>query len=187
MAQKRTPGGWRPITLLSAVGKVIETAIGRRIADAAESHQLLPEGQMGNRRERSTELAIRMVTDTVYTAWLHQMITSLLQLDIKGAFDTVNHIRLLDTMRRKRFPPWVVRWLRSYLDNRTVRLRFDGEESGDIPIIAGVPQGSPLSPILFILYIATLSHNKGWCGSSLPCVRYGMPQAPTPNQSCYTT
>jgi Reverse transcriptase (RNA-dependent DNA polymerase) len=111
---------------------------------------------MGNRRERSTELAIRMVTDTVHTEWLHQMTTSLLQLDIKGAFDTVNHIRLLDTMRRKRYPPWVVRWLRSYLDNRTVRLRFDGEESGDIPIIAGVPQGSPLSPILFILYIATL-------------------------------
>jgi hypothetical protein len=156
IAQKRTPGGWRPITLLSAVGKVIETAIGRRIADAAEAHQLLPEGQMGNRKERSTELAIRVVTDAVYTAWLQNAITSLLQLDIKGAFDTVNHTRLLDTMRKKRFPPWIVRWLRSYLDQRTVRLRFDGEISEQIPIIAGVPQGSPLSPVLFLLYIATL-------------------------------
>src|ERR1700742_4380530 len=58
MAEKRTPGGWRPIPLLSAVGKVIEAAIARRIVEAAESHQLLPEGQIGNRRERSTELVI---------------------------------------------------------------------------------------------------------------------------------
>ena len=156
IAQKQTPGGWRPIALLSAVGKVIEAVIGRRIADAAEEHGLLPEGQMGNRRERSTELAIRMVTDSVYTAWLKKAITSLLQLDIKGAFDTVNHIRLLDTMRRKRFPPWLVRWLRSYLEDRTAQLRFDGGVSEEIRLPAGVPQGSPLSPVLFLLYIATL-------------------------------
>ena len=156
IAQKRTPGGWRPITLLSALGKVIETAIGRRITEAAEAHQLLPEGQMGNRKDWSIELAIRVVTDAVYTAWSGRAIASLLQLDIKGAFDTVNYTRLLDTMQRKNFPPWVVRWLRSYLDDRTVRLRFDGEESGDIRLRAGVPQGSPLSPILFLLYIATL-------------------------------
>lgn len=154
--QQQTPGGWRPIALLSTIGKVIETAIGRRIAEAAEEHRLLPDGQMGNRKERSTELAIRMVTDAVYTAWQYGAVASLLQLDIKGAFDTVNHIRLLDTLRKKGYPPWVVRWTRSYLDLRTVRLHFDGEASEAIPITAGVPQGSPLSPILFLLYIATL-------------------------------
>ena len=156
LAQKRTPGAWRPITLLSALGKVVETAIGKRIAEAAETHRLLPEGQMGNRKDRSTELAIRVVTDAVYTAWRNKAMASLLQLDIKGAFDTVNYTRLLDTLRDKGFPPWVVRWLSSYLDNRTVCLRFDGEVSEEIQLRAGVPQGSPLSPILFSLYIATL-------------------------------
>ena len=78
MAQKRTPGGWRPITLLSALGKVIETVIGKRIAEAAETHRLLPEGQMGNRKERSTELAIRVVADAVFTAWSNKAIASLL-------------------------------------------------------------------------------------------------------------
>ena len=134
IAQKRTPGGWRPITLLSALGKVIETAIGRRITEAAEAYQLLPKGQMGNRKEWSTELAIWVVTDAVYTAWSGRAIASLLQLDIKGAFDIVNYTRLLDIMRRKNFPLWVVRWLHSYLDNCIVRLRFDGEESGDIQL-----------------------------------------------------
>src|SRR5436190_13006668 len=98
IAQKQTLGGWCPIALLSVVGKIIETVVSRRVADTAEDHRLLPEGQMGNRRERSTELAIRAVTDAVYTAWAQNATTSLLQLDIKGAFDTVNHVRLLDTM-----------------------------------------------------------------------------------------
>ena len=64
---QKTPGAYRPIALLSTLGKVIETAIYRRIARAAEEQQLLPEGQMGNRPGRSTELAIRIVTEAIYT------------------------------------------------------------------------------------------------------------------------
>ncbi len=153
---QRTPGAYRPIALLSAIGKVIETAISRRIAKAAEEHSLLPNGQMGNRPARSTELAIRVVTEAVHTAWQHGAVASLLQLDIKGAFDTVNHTRMLDTLREKGYPMWVVRWTRSYLEGRTVRLRFDEAEAEPRELRAGVPQGSPLSPILFILYIASL-------------------------------
>jgi retron-type reverse transcriptase len=92
----------------------------------------------------------------VYTAWKHGATTSLLQLDIKGAFDTVNHIRLLDTLRQAGYPMWIVRWVRSFLETRTARLRFDGETTQPFNLLAGVPQGSPLSPILFILYIASL-------------------------------
>ncbi len=108
-----TPGAYRPIALLSTLGKVIETAMGRRVADAAETRGLLPEGQMGNRPGRSTELAVTIVQEAVYTAWSHGAVASLLQLDIKGAFDTVNHLRLLDTLRGLGFPLWVVRWVRS--------------------------------------------------------------------------
>lgn len=115
LAVQKTPGGWRPIALLSTVGKVLEAIIGERIAGAAEERQILPEGQMGNRKGRSTALAIRLVTETVRAAWGQGAIASLLQLDIKGAFDTVNHTRLLDTLRQQGFPPWLVRWIRSYL------------------------------------------------------------------------
>jgi hypothetical protein len=156
LTQQQTAGGWRPISLLSAVGKLIEGVIGSRITDAAESQGLLPEGQTGNRKGRSTELAIRLVTEAVRTAWSEGAVASLLQLDIKGAFDTVNHTRLLDTLRNQGFPMWVVQWARSYLEGRSARLMFDGEASAPIQIRAGVPQGSPLSPILFLLYIASL-------------------------------
>ena len=124
---RRTPGGWRPISLLSTVGKVLEATIGERIASAAEAHNVLPDGQMGNRKGRSTEIAVRMVTATVQEAWRHGGVASLLQLDIKGAFDTVNHTRLLDTLRKQRFPHWVVQWVHSYITGRTATLQFPVE------------------------------------------------------------
>ena len=156
IAQQQTAGAYRPISLLSAIGKVIETAISQRIAAAAESQGLLPETQMGNRPERSTDLAIKLVVDATHTAWRHGAIASLLQLDIKGAFDTVNHTRLLHTLQYKGFPLWVVRWVRSFLEGRTARLHFDGESTLPHSITAGLPQGPSLSPILFLLYTASL-------------------------------
>ena len=111
---------------------------------------------MGNQRQCSTELAIRVVTKTVHTAWKLGGSASLLQLDLKGAFDIVDHNLLLNMLCSKGLQPWLVRWLRSYLEDCTARLIFDGEAIECRLIRAGVPQGSPLSPILFILYISTL-------------------------------
>jgi hypothetical protein len=111
---------------------------------------------MGNRPERSTDLAIKLVVDATHIAWRHKAVASLLQLDIKGAFDTVNHTRLLHTLQLQGFPLWIVRWVCSFLDGRTASLYFDGEATPPHHITAGVPQGSPLSPILFLLYTASL-------------------------------
>jgi hypothetical protein len=61
IAQKATPGAWRPISLLNTIGKIVKAAFARRITDVAKIKHLLPNGQMNNRRERSTNLAIRMI------------------------------------------------------------------------------------------------------------------------------
>jgi hypothetical protein len=156
IARQQTAGAYRPISLLNSLGKVLETAISKRIAAAAESQGLLPETQMGNRPERSTDLAIKLVVDTTHTAWRHRAIASLLQLDIKGAFDTVNHTCLLHTLQLQGFPLWIVRWVRSFLDGCTASLYFDRESTPPHSITAGMPQGSLLSPILFLLYTASL-------------------------------
>ena len=79
-----------------------------------------------------------------------------MQLDLKRTFDTVDYLKLLDTLRAKGLPAWVVRWLKSWLEGRTTRLIFDGEASKPYKIRAGVSQGLPLSLILFILFISTL-------------------------------
>jgi len=153
---RETASGWRPISLINTVGKVIELAITKRLSDAAEAHNLLPEMQMGNRRERSTELAIRVVVDAAQEALQSNAIASLLQLDFSGAFDRVNKRRLLWTLHQKGLPTWLILWINNFMSDRTSRLLFDGGASAPLPIRAGVPQGSPLSPVLFLLYIATL-------------------------------
>jgi hypothetical protein len=107
-ATYRTPGGYRPIALLPTIGKVIEAVVARRITTVAEAYGLLPVEQMGNRAYRSTELAIRLVVAQVQEAWRQRATASLLQLDISGAFDTVNHTRLLATLRELGFPRWIV-------------------------------------------------------------------------------
>lgn len=155
-ATYRTAKGYRPIALLPTLGKVLEAIIAKRVTEAAEWNGLLPDEQMGNRAGRSTELAIRLVVAQVQEAWRQGATTSLLQLDISGAFDTVNHTRLLDTLRAYGFPGWLVRWIKAWLEDRKATLFFDGQATEPIPVKAGVPQGSPLSPILFILYIASL-------------------------------
>jgi hypothetical protein len=89
IVQKATPGAWRPILLLNTVGKVVEAAFARRITDVLEAKHLLPDGQMGNRRGRSTDLAIRMIIKAATEARKSGGIASLLQLNIKGAFDII--------------------------------------------------------------------------------------------------
>ena len=155
-AAYQTPGGYRPIALLPTLGKAIKAIMAVRVTAAAEQHGLLPDEQMGNRQHRSTEVAIRLVVAQVQEAWRQKATASLLQLDISGAFDTVNHNRLLNTLREIGFPGWTVRWIKAWLTDRKAVLHFDGQHTQAFSIRAGVPQGSPLSPILFLLYIASL-------------------------------
>jgi hypothetical protein len=91
IAQKATPGAWRPISLLNIVGKVVKAAFARRITDVAEAKHLLPDGQMGNRRGRSTDLAVRMIIEAATEARKNGGIALLLQLNIKKAFNAVHH------------------------------------------------------------------------------------------------
>lgn len=119
----------------------------------AEDSGLLPPGQMGNRTQRSTESALDLLTSQVRTIWgSKKHVATMLSLDIAGAFDTVNPVRLLHILRGKKIPFWLVRWVSSFLSDRTTTLVFGGSESPLFSTNKGVPQGSPLSPILFILY-----------------------------------
>jgi hypothetical protein len=98
-----------------------------------------------------------LLTEQIHTVWgTGKNVATLLSLDISGAFDTVNSTRLLDILRKKGFPGWLVRWVRAFMTDRTTTLLFQGEESEPRRLLASLPQGSPLSPILFLFYNAEL-------------------------------
>ena len=98
------PSAYRPIALLNILRKALEAVVARRIRHVVEAHGLLPEAQMGARRGRSTETALHLLTEKVYTIWAGNKprIASILSLDVAGAFDRVSHARLAHNLRKKK-------------------------------------------------------------------------------------
>lgn len=152
-----TAGAWRPIALLNTCGKLVEALTAKRIQKVAEQQGLFPDTQIGARTKRSTETALALLTEQIHTVWKSSKhVASVLSLDLTGAFDTVNTTRLLDILRKKGMPGWLVRWTRAFLTNRTTTLIIQGKETEAFAVTSGVPQGSTLSPILFLLYSSEL-------------------------------
>lgn len=152
------PGSYRPIALENTLAKLIEKIVAQRMADAAEKHAILPWNQMGARKQRSTISAIDALNTCVKTAWRARpgCVVSMLSLDLGGAFDNVSHERLLWILRNAGFPQWIIQFIQSFLTARRTRIAYAGHESDWIPTQTGIPQGSPISPILFLFFITEL-------------------------------
>ena len=155
-AQKEFSSAYRPIALLSIVGKVLERTLAVRLSTAAEAHGLFPDSQFGNRKGRLTEGAIKFTVQAIRAAWKAGGSASLLQPDLQGAFDRVHHGALLGTLRGMGLPGGLVRWLRSFLAGRKAALAVDRVAMPAVPVPADIPQGSPLFPVLFLLFAASL-------------------------------
>lgn len=152
------PKAYRPIALLNTIGKVMDAIIARRLSYLTETHCVLPETHMGGRKMRSTDHALHAVTRKIHEAWNKKpsQVASLLLLDVTGAFDNVSHARLLHNLRKRKVDEKTVRWIASFLGNRHTKIAVDGFTSRDYAIGTGIPQGSPLSPILYLFYNADL-------------------------------
>ncbi|KAG9088664.1 hypothetical protein FRC06_001931, partial [Ceratobasidium sp. 370] len=151
------PNAYRPISLLETLSKCLEKIITSRILFEVGKHNLVPFSQFGGRDASScTDAGLAMVHD-IQSFWKNAEKTSLLTLDIKGYFNNINHARLLRNMSTLGFSEPLCNWLRSYLSDRTVQIRIDSHLCAPVSIApVGVPQGSPLSPILSTIYTLPL-------------------------------
>lgn len=147
---------YRPIALLNTIGKALESILASRISYCVEAYNLLPESHIRGRKSRSTEHAIHYILETIHEAWDEGKVASLLLLDVSGAYDNVSHHRLLHNLKKRRLDTPMVELIRSFLTSRTTTLSFDGYESAPYATNTGIPQGSPLSPILYLFYNADL-------------------------------
>ena len=147
---------YRPIALENTIGKVFESVIAETISYLTEFHELLPPEHYGGRPGRSAEDAMMALSENIHKAWKGKKIFSAIFLDVAGAFNNVHHRRLIHNLKARRLPPEIIKWVQSFLQGRSTRLHFNGSTSQSIPTPAGVPQGSPLSPILYMYYNADL-------------------------------
>jgi exonuclease III len=152
------PKAYRSIALLDTLGKVFETIIAKRLSFLAERYHLLPDQQMGARKNRSVETALDTIIEAVHTVWGQSKdnVASLLSLDAMGAFDRVTHPRLLHNLRQRKIPETYVHWIASFLTERATSIVIGDQESPVQPAETGIPQGSPISPVLFLFFNAPL-------------------------------
>jgi hypothetical protein len=150
------PNAYRPIALENTIGKVLESIIAEHISYLCETHNLIPNHHFGGRPGRTTEDAMLILTENIYQAWKEGKVFSTILMGVAGAFNNVHHTRLIHNMRKRKIPIEITRWVLSFLSNRMTRLRFNGITMDPISTPTGIPQGSPLSPILYILYNSDL-------------------------------
>jgi hypothetical protein len=151
------PKSYRPTSLLVTLGKVLEAVVANRISALVEKHQLLPPNHFGARRRRSCEQALNILIEKIHDAWRDGKVLSLVSFDVKGAYNGVDRSVLLRRLRERRIPEVLVRWVDSFCSSRRASIVVNAYQSEEMAIEhAGLPQGSPLSPILFLFLNANL-------------------------------
>jgi hypothetical protein len=152
---------WRPISLLSTLGKLLEAVVADRLSFAVETYGLLPANHFGARKQRSAEQALLLLQERIYSAWRSKKMVSLVSFDVKGAYNGVYKDRLLQRLRARGIPSDLVNWIGAFCSERTATIVVDGQVSAVRDLEqAGLPQGSPLSPILFLFFNADLVQQR---------------------------
>ncbi|OAQ57981.1 reverse transcriptase [Purpureocillium lilacinum] len=152
---------WRPISLLSTLGKVLEVVVAERLSYAVEAYGLLPANHFGARKRRSADQALMLLQEQIYKAWRMGRVLSLISFDVKGAYNGVCKERLLERLRARGIPEGLVRWIGAFCSERSASIVVNGQASDRQALPqAGLPQGSPLSPILFLFFNADLVQRK---------------------------
>jgi hypothetical protein len=144
---------YRPISLLPNFSKILEKIMFNRLSEFLNKHEILYEQQYGFRQNFSTDLALLELSDKIAESIDAKKYTIGIFVDLSKAFDTLNHGILLQKLFRYGIRGIANNWFQNYLHERQQYVMFNNVTSTKCKITTGVPQGSILGPLLFLLYI----------------------------------
>ena len=150
---KSDPQNYRPITITSYISKICERLIYNRINDFLIKYHVLYKYQYGFRRAHNGELILISIMDDIYKAKQKNEYVLFTSLDLKCAYDSVNHQILLQKLEKAGIRGFLLQWFKSYLSNRTHCTKVNGFTSDDLTLKLGLPQGAILSSLLYNIFI----------------------------------
>lgn len=148
---------WRPVAILPAISKVLEQVVHDQLSSFLEENGLLPQEQHGFRKHRSTSTAIASSLHDWAASRKQGNIIGIAAFDFSAAFDTVSPETMMSELQRVGVSLTSLKWFRSFMTGRRQAVVWNGSRSTFLEVKFGVPQGSKLGPLLFIVYTASVA------------------------------
>ena len=146
------PSSYRPISLLPVLSKLVERTVQVQLQKHFENFDLFHQNGHAYRPNRSTSTAIMQVMDSLYQATDDNMMTSMMALDQSAAFDCVSHELLIKKLEAYKISKKTLTWIKSYLCSRSQTIDIGKHKSRSKSLDRGVPQGSILGPLLYLIF-----------------------------------
>lgn len=150
--KKTEHNNYRPIAILSVVEKVLEEVIVRRLNHFLTKYNIIHENQFGFQKGKNINQLLGLFSNHINQCLGKNMNCLALFIDFSKAFDTLSHEKLINILERSGIRGQCIQWFKSYLSCRTYRVKIETVVSKDASTTHGVPQGSKLGPILYIIY-----------------------------------